>query len=153
VINDHDPRIRLADALGLANQDVRIADHRDHVADEDVVERVVAERKLQRVGLEDADIVQVILADFLARLAEHAGRKVDADHPAAVARVERQRRARADPQVQDQVAGGDVHVVDGAFDAAFDQPAERGVVEYRVNIVNLAGAGFLHGERLFSADS
>src|SRR5439155_3230558 len=41
VVDDHDPRPRLAHALRLAHQNVRVAHHRDHVADEDVIEGVV----------------------------------------------------------------------------------------------------------------
>ena len=47
---------------------------------------------------------------------------------------------KTDSQIEHDIGVGDVHVLDSPFNPAFDQPAERGVVEDRMNIVDLAGA-------------
>jgi hypothetical protein len=55
----------------------------------------------------------------------------------------------ADAEVEDGLTRGDVHVGDTPGDPALDEPAERNVIEHRMKIIDIAGAGFLHGhERL-----
>ena len=65
MVDDHDSRPGLGDALGFHHQLVRIADHADHVTDEDVVERVTPKGEPQRVGLKDRGV-----GEDLAKLIE-----------------------------------------------------------------------------------
>lgn len=148
MVDDDDARFGFADALGLGDEAVRIAHDADDMADEDVVEGVVAEGKLKGVGLEELGGGTIAVKEFFAALTEHAGGEVDPDD-LCVGGVMFERGTGADAEVEDGLTRGDVHVGDTTGDPALDEPAERNVIEHRMEIVDISGAGFLHGhERL-----
>jgi len=134
----------LGHALGLAHQLERIAHHADHVAHEDVIEAVVGERQAQRIGLKNGHVLHAPLDDLLSRLAEHPAGKIDPINPRP-ARIKVERDAGADAKIQNAFALLDIHVIDGPGDSPLHQPAERGIIEHRMKIVDASGGCFLHG--------
>jgi len=88
------------------------------------------------------------IAIRIARAAGEAGLTSVAIHPADDAAslhgVIVEADAGADAQIEHAVGVQDVHVIDRPLNPPPNQPAERGVVKHRVDVVDLLRARFLH---------